>query len=65
MAPGFIVQLPAGSPFKVTLPVVGVGHAGWTTDPNVGADGVTGCTLIVKTACDEHVISNGFLAIIV
>lgn len=35
-----------GNPFKLTLPVASE-HVGWMIVPTVGADGVTGCTLIV------------------
>ena len=40
-APGLIVQLPAGKPSNITLPVP-VAHVGWVIVPTVGADGVTG-----------------------
>ena len=49
MAPGFIVQLPVGKPFKITLPVAKV-QEGWVIVPAVGADGVAGCRLITTLA---------------
>ena len=51
--PGDVVniQLPAGIPFKITLPVATV-QVGCVTVPNVGAGGVGGCTLIT-TFADE------------
>ena len=39
--PGFIVQLPAGSPLRATLPVATV-HVGCVTVPATGAVGVDG-----------------------
>ena len=45
--PGFTVQVPEGRLFNTTLPVDTV-QVGCVTVPIVGADGVTGCTLIVK-----------------
>ena len=41
IAPGLIVQLPAGKPFNITLPVP-TAQVGWVTVPTVGAVGVTG-----------------------
>jgi len=46
MAPGFIVQVPAVSPFNTMLPVATV-QVGCVIVPAVGADGVTGCALII------------------
>lgn len=45
IAPGFMVQLPAGRPFKTTLPV-GTVQVGCVTVPIVGASGVDGCALM-------------------
>ena len=57
MAPGLIVQLPAGSPVRTTLPVA-VAHVGWVIVPTVGAAGVTGCALTVAVAAvDTQVLS--------
>lgn len=41
IAPGLMVQLPAGKSFKTTLPVDNV-HVGWVIVPTTGAEGVTG-----------------------
>ena len=43
--PGFIVQLPAGKPDNITLPVA-VAHVGCVIVPTVGAVGVAGWALI-------------------
>ena len=47
--PGLIVQLPAGKPLNATLPVA-TPHVGCVIVPTVGADDVTGCTLITTLA---------------
>jgi len=49
MDPGLIVQVPAGKPFKTTLPVA-TPQLGWVIVPTVGAVGVTGCTFITALA---------------
>jgi len=41
IAPGLIVQFPAGSPFNTTLPVA-TAQVGCVMVPTVGAAGVTG-----------------------
>ena len=41
IAPGLIVQLPAGNPLNTTLPV-GTAHVGCVIVPTTGAVGVTG-----------------------
>ena len=41
IAPGLIVQLPAGNPFKITLPVA-TEQVGWVIAPTTGDDGVAG-----------------------
>ena len=51
-APGFIVQLPAGSPLRTTLPVAVV-QVGWVITPTTGADGAPGAGLIVKAVAAE------------
>lgn len=51
-APGYRVsiQLPVdGRPLRKTLPVV-TPHEGWVIVPTRGADGVTGCVLMVTLA---------------
>ena len=50
MFPGLIVQVPAGNPFRTTLPVATV-QVGCVIVPMTGADGVTGCGLITAF-CD-------------
>ena len=49
MAPGLIVQFPAGRPLNSTLPV-DTAHVGWVIVPTRGADGVTGCALMTTLA---------------
>ena len=49
IAPGFIVQLPAGNPFNTTLPVANT-HVGCVIVPAVGADGAPGTVLITTLA---------------
>jgi len=49
IAPGFIVQVPEGNPFNTTLPVARA-QVGCVIVPIVGADGVTGCGLIITLA---------------
>jgi len=54
MDPGFIVQLPAGRLFSVTLPVASA-QVGCIMAPTVGAVGVEGCALItILTDADEE-----------
>ena len=55
MAPGFMVQVPAGNPLKTTLPVATL-HIGCVIAPTVGAVGVAGCALIIilADADEEH-----------
>ena len=43
--PGFIVQLPEGSPLSTTLPV-GTAHVGCVIEPTTGAVGVAGCAFM-------------------
>ena len=50
IAPGLIIQLPAGNPLNSTLPVA-TRQVGWVMVPTIGAAGVAGCTLIT-TAVD-------------
>ena len=49
MAPGLIVQLPAGKSINITLPVA-VEQVGCVIVPTIGADGVTGCAPITTLA---------------
>lgn len=54
-APGLIVQVPAGKPVSITLPVVTV-HVGCVIVPATGAVGVAGCAAIttLTDAGDIH-----------
>ena len=47
--PGLVVQLPAGKPLNITLPVA-VAQVGCVMVPTVGADDVTGCALTTTLA---------------
>ena len=47
-APGLIVQLPAGSPFNITLPV-GTVQVGWVIVPTAGAVGEAGTAFITTS----------------
>jgi hypothetical protein len=49
IAPGLIVQLPAGKPVSITLPVADE-QSGWVIAPSTGADGVAGWVLITTLA---------------
>ena len=55
MAPGLMVQFPAGSPLNSALPV-DTAHVGWVIVPTKGAVGVTGCALmtILADAVEVH-----------
>jgi hypothetical protein len=55
MEPGFIIQLPAGKPVSITLPVE-TEQVGCVIVPTVGAAGVTGCALMVTldVAGEKH-----------
>ena len=50
--PGLIVQLPAGSPLRTTLPV-DTAHVGWVTVPTTGAEGEDGEALTDAVAGAE------------
>ena len=49
IAPGLIVQFPAGKPLNTTLPVA-VEQVGCVMVPTVGATGFNGCTMITTLA---------------
>jgi hypothetical protein len=54
--PGLIVQIPvAGSPFKITLPVVAIHDEGWLIVPIIGAVGATGAILITTPAASTDI----------
>lgn len=48
--PGLIVHVPAGNPFKTTLPVVPVHETGCVIVPTIGAVGAVGAGLIIISA---------------
>jgi hypothetical protein len=54
-APGLIVQLPAGNPLKITLPVA-TAQVGCVMVPIIGAAGAAGAALItiLPDAGEEH-----------
>ena len=54
IAPGLIVQFPAGKPFNTTLPVA-TSQLGWVIKPTIGFVGVTGCAFIAALVEDEEV----------
>jgi hypothetical protein len=52
IVPGFIVQLPEGKPFNITLPVANA-HVGWLIVPIAGANGAEGCAFTVTEVAVE------------
>jgi len=54
IAPGLIVQFPAGNPLSCTLPVA-TAQVGWVIAPTVGEAGVTGWALITIFAVGADV----------
>ena len=54
IAPGLMVQVPVGKPFKTTLPVARA-HVGWVIVPIVGAIGVGGCGVITTVPEDGEI----------
>jgi hypothetical protein len=64
IAPGLMVQLPAGNPLSTTLPVANA-HVGCVITPTIGAVGVTGCVLMVSAAlaAEIHVVDAASLAV--
>ena len=62
IAPGLIVQFPAGKPPNTTLPVARA-QPGWVIIPKVGADGVTGCTSITTLAEAGEVHPDAFVTV--
>ena len=61
-APGLMVQLPAGRPFNITLPVA-VAHVGWVIAPTVGAEGAPGAAFIT-TLADAAEVQPAVLVIV-
>jgi hypothetical protein len=59
IAPGLIVQLPAGKPLRATLPVA-TAQVGCVIKPTIGADGIAGCALI-KTFADNNEVQPAAL----
>jgi len=55
IAPGLIVQFPAGKPVSITLPVANA-QVGCVIELNVGTEGVTGCafTVALKDGKEIH-----------
>ena len=49
-----MVQLPAGSPLRTTLPVATV-QVGWVIVPTTGAEGVAGCAVMTTLAEADEV----------
>jgi len=62
IAPGLMVQFPAGKPFKVTLPVATV-QEGCIITPTAGADGVAGCALITLLAEGDETHPEEFVTV--
>lgn len=60
MAPGFIVQFPAGKPFNITLPVATV-QLGCVITPIAGAVGVA--AVIVTSAAGNEVQPSEFVTV--
>jgi hypothetical protein len=63
IAPGLIIQFPAGKPLNTTLPVATV-QVGCMMMPANGAVGVAGCGLIV-TIVPEEIKPSEFFAVTV
>jgi len=62
IAPGLIVQFPAGNPFNTTLPV-DIIQLGCVMVPTIGADGVEGCALIAIFADATEVHPTAFATV--
>ena len=62
IAPGLIVQFPAGKPFNTTLPVESE-QVGCVIVPGIGADGVAGCALITIFAEAKEVHPSAFVTV--
>ena len=64
IAPGLIVHVPAGKPFKTTLPVA-TAQVGWVIVPTEGADGAPGTALITTFPEAEEVQPAKFVTVYV
>lgn len=62
IAPGLMVQLPAGNPDNPTLPVA-TEQVGCTMAPTTGADGVKGCVLITIFAENAEIQPAAFVTV--
>ena len=62
IAPGSIVQLPAGRPLSTTLPVESA-HVGWVIAPTVGAAGAPGTAFITTLADAGEVQPAAFVTV--
>ena len=62
IAPGLIIQLPAGNPFNTTLPVATI-QVGCVIMPAAGAEGVTGCALITTLAETGEIHPDAFVTV--
>jgi hypothetical protein len=60
--PGLIVQLPAGRPVNITLPV-GTAQVGWVMVPAVGAAGVAGWAAITTLADGDEAHPAAFITV--
>jgi len=62
IAPGLIVQFPAGKPLNTTLPVE-TAQVGCVIAPTMGAVGVTGCALITTLAEGKEIQPEAFVTV--
>ena len=62
IAPGLMVQFPAGKPVTVTLPVANA-QVGCVIVPTVGAAGVAGCALMTTLADAKEVHPAAFVTV--
>ena len=62
MAPGFMVQVPAGKPLNITLPVAKA-QVGWVIVPTMGAVGEPGAGLITTLADASEVHPAEFVTV--
>ena len=63
--PGVLVNVHVpleGKPLSTTLPVVTV-HVGWVIVPTIGAEGDTGCVLMVTLPDDAEIQSDAFVTV--